>query len=111
MKPSTLFAVACGVWFSGAVSAAALAYVMHPRAPSTIMSDSQASSGPRPAQEALASEAPYVLEIPVVTIVGRIAARTPRAVVESPVARDVGDMRCSDWRDLDIGSGRVQICK
>jgi hypothetical protein len=112
MSRSTVFAVASGVWFSGAVSAAALGYVMtRPLAPSTSTVWSQMSAGSRPAQEARATEAPYVLEMPVFTIVGRITARVPAAAVESPVARDIAEMRCADWRDLDIGSGRVRVCE
>jgi hypothetical protein len=34
---------------------------------------------------------------------------TSKAVPEP--TRDISDMNCSEWRDLQIGSGRVQVCE
>ncbi len=113
MKRSTVAAAALGVWLAGAVSAAALAHVLRAPTPLTTPIDSRASTVAEAiaGQEVLASEAPQILRIPVVTIVGRIAQRAAKPVDAAPVVRDITEMRCQGWRDLDMGSGRVQVCE
>jgi hypothetical protein len=115
MKRSILAAIACSVWLSAAASAAALTYELNrpllPRTPSTTV-----VAPPPPltmATSALAeSVPPGVLEMPVITIVGRLATRAAPARTAAPeLAHDIGRMNCAGWRELDMGSGRVQLCE
>jgi uncharacterized NAD-dependent epimerase/dehydratase family protein len=50
-----------------------------------------------------------VLNIPTVTVVGH-APRRP-VVARVPKASEIPDMSCADWRVLDMGTGRVQVCE
>ena len=53
------------------------------------------------------------MTIPPITIVGHRLAR-PVAVAEPQKPEELPDisrMHCADWRDLQMGSGRVQTCE
>ena len=111
MKKRTAFAVTVGMWLAGLGSAAALTYDLNrPLHPVVVMSEPAV-----PALDATSAEvvepAPSTLYVPEVTIVA-MARRAP-----APVARraappvDISAMHCAEWRDLDIGSGRVQVCQ
>lgn len=54
------------------------------------------------------------LAIPVTTIVSRTvraAAPSHERVVPAVQSRDISDMNCEGWRELQMGSGMVQICQ
>ena len=121
MKRSIVAAMACAVWLSGAASAAALTYTLNrPLTPPAVLAESRPTGGV-PGLELFASavpdvvqrQVPEVLQIPVVTIVGRTLVRSapPPPVAAPTVPRDITEMKCAEWRDLDIGSGRVQVCQ
>jgi hypothetical protein len=58
------------------------------------------------------AQAPRIVEMGVVEIVGYVSRPVPRAALPAP-PRDIRDMRCTDWRELEQGSPhqRVQICE
>jgi hypothetical protein len=111
-----LVALTVSVWIAAVGSAAALTYDLNqPLQWRTAPSDASPPAGASPVLAAVAPAAPVaareeaVLRIPTVTIVGRIA---PRAVpAPAPTTRDISEMRCKEWRDLDMGSGHVQVCE
>jgi hypothetical protein len=111
-----LFAVTAGVWVTALGSAAALAYVLdRPLQPR--MEEKQVAAAPAPRESvdqviaAVRPSAP-VLQIPPITIVGSAPAKRA-AFIPKPVkpAPDITEMNCSQWRDLQMGSGRVQVCE
>jgi hypothetical protein len=109
----TASAVTLGVWIAALGAAGALAFTLN-RAPRWTDSERQlAPLAAAPASEVLAdpvSELPSVLYVPPVTIVGHV--QRPRASAPTlPPATDIARMHCTDWRGLDIGSGRVQVCE
>jgi hypothetical protein len=115
MKRSIVAAIACSVWLSAAASAAALTYELNrpllPRPPSTTVVPpppplTRTTSG-------LRESLPFaVLEIPVITIVGKAPARAaPPRPAAPQLPHDITTMNCTTWRDLDMGSGRVQLCE
>jgi len=111
MKRGTALAVTLGVWVAALGSAAALTYDLN-RVPNVAQSPEPAVAVIAPRQAAPvkpAAEPQPVLTIPTVTIVAQ-APRMPVAKVAKPRV-DISAMRCSDWRSLDMGSGRVQICQ
>jgi hypothetical protein len=115
MKKWTVLATTAGVWLSAIGSAAALTYVLGgspvPRAAPVAPDDTMATpSLDNRRAEVVQDIAPAELVIPTVTIVGHIAR--PRAVAPTPEAvRPIAEMTCADWRGLDMGSGRVQVCQ
>jgi len=109
-----MFALALGVWGVGAVSATALAYDLSrtpmPRGPAV---DATSVHVDAPAVVRHAGEERPVLTIAPITIVGHRIAR-PLAVAapqKTEVLPDISRMHCADWRDLQMGSGRVQTCE
>jgi hypothetical protein len=110
-----MLALALGVWGLGAISATALAY------------DLSRSPTPRAATVDLTAihwDAPRVvrqpgwersvLTIPPITVVGRRIIERPAGVAEMQKPErlpDISRMHCTDWRDLQMGSGRVQTCE
>ncbi len=120
MKKWTVLAVTAGVWLSAIGSAAALTYVLGgspvPRSAPSPRDDTTAT--PAPALDDRRAEvvqpiAPAELVVPTVTIVAHLARSAPpsAARVATPAPRPIAEMRCADWRGLDMGSGRVQVCQ
>jgi hypothetical protein len=115
MKRRTAIAVTVGVWLAAAGSAAALTYDLN--RPLHLAKTTLLRAAPVSAMHAAApvSEIESVLVIPTITVVGRAPRNRDRdrdrAVVPEPKAREFSDMVCSDWRELDMGSGRVQVCE
>lgn len=106
MKKRTALAVTGIVWLAGIGSAVALTYELgrRPR-PAVVVPDPVAPIGATlisaPAQP-LAE--PPIIYVPTITIA---LHHTPTAPKQSV---DISKMRCTDWRDLDMGSGQVQAC-
>ena len=100
-------------------SAAALTYDLNrPLQWKDATSQPTSAGAPDPAlaavvpQAAPATVAPpdeATLQVPTVTIVGRIPPRSVAA--PAPTTRDISEMRCTQWRELDMGSGHVQVCE
>jgi hypothetical protein len=115
MKRYALAAMALGVWLTGAASAAALTYELHrPLTPPKGTTDLVMSRGA--AAEELRAEAPVPLEVPTTIIVGRRVAaggHTAPLLVPAtpPEPKDIDEMSCAEWRELDMGSGHVRICE
>jgi hypothetical protein len=111
MKKRTVIAFTAGVWVAALVSAAALAYVLNrplplaEAAPDVPAPDHAAMSN---ASAQTAAE-PRVLYVSTFTVAARPPHRAPVAHRRAP-AGEAPALRCAGWRDLDIGSGRVQVC-
>jgi hypothetical protein len=115
MKKGTMVAITIAAWLAAMGSASALTYELNrplrlaPAASVVPAPPHAAQEGVRaPAAERLPALAP-VLYLPLVTIVAprlpAVAMKAPSTVPESP------PMLCSDWRALDMGSGRVRTCE
>lgn len=109
-----MLALALGVWGLGAVSATALAYDLSrsptPRVPAFDVTPVHVDA---PEIVRHAGWPTSVLRIPPITIVSHRArplaiATPPPKTEELP---DISRMHCADWRDLQMGSGRVQTCE
>jgi hypothetical protein len=114
MERFVIAAIGCGVWLAGAASAATLAHVLRsPLAPPAALAEIMPSPAVLRLDRAFEVASPGVLAIPPITIVGRRVVVAPRvAPAPAPVVhRDITVMNCADWRDLEMGSGRVQICQ
>jgi hypothetical protein len=111
MKRRTAIAVTVGIWLAAAGSAAALTYDLN--RPLHLAKTTSLRAAPVDAMHAAAPvpEIESVLVIPTITVVGRAPRNRNRTVAPEPKAREISDMVCSDWRDLDMGSGRVQVCE
>jgi hypothetical protein len=109
-----IMAITVGVWLAAAGSAAALTYelnrplVERPLSTATAPS-SRAPSSPTAIDRAEANEL-FVLQLPPITIVAQAPHRAVVARTEKK-PRDISAMRCAEWRDLDMGSGHVQVCQ
>jgi hypothetical protein len=108
-----MLALALGIWGLGATSAAALTYDLNrplvPRPPA--VGASIHVSAPEVVRQAGWDRS--VLTIAPITIVSHRIARpipvaTPQQLETLP---DISRMHCADWRDLQMGSGRVQTCE
>jgi hypothetical protein len=51
-----------------------------------------------------------VLLIPEITIAGSVPRRVNPLARAPHAYRDITEMHCDEWRELSMGSGRVQIC-
>jgi hypothetical protein len=114
MTKMKMFALALGVWGAGGIAATALAYDLSrtptPRGPAV---DTTSIHVDAPEVVRHAREERPVLAIPPITIVGHRVARplgvtAPQKTESLP---QVSRMHCADWRDLQMGSGRVQTCE
>jgi len=109
-----IMAITVGVWLAAAGSAAALTYelnrplVEHP-SPATTAPSSRGAPVPTAFDRIEPSES-FVLQLPPITIVARAFHRPVVAPTEKK-PRDISAMRCAEWRDLDMGSGHVQVCQ
>jgi hypothetical protein len=122
MKRRTAIAVTLGVWLAAVGSAAALTYDLNRPLRSagatlqgtTTPSGGQVAATLVPAHAAL-SEAPSeppgpVLYVSTLTTVGAAPQRPVAAGVQKPMT-EISQMRCADWRELNMGSGHVQVCE
>jgi hypothetical protein len=108
-------AATLGVWIATVGSAAALTYNLNRGPHESGATGPTSSPAPQAAVAAIQPAAPVqsVLYIPTITIVGHVprpAAQLPRAAA-AVTAADISTMRCAGWRELDVGSGRVQTCE
>jgi hypothetical protein len=113
MKRIIITAMACGVWLSGVTSAAALTYVLDrpvsPPSTSAMTQATQALRGLGDPGNVLVSEDTSVK-------IERMTPSSPAHPVQPvtlppPSPRDIDEMTCAGWRDLDMGSGHVQVCE
>jgi hypothetical protein len=111
MRKRTAVAVTLGVWIA-AGSAAALTYDRNhtPHFASVTAQPTTPSTAAPAAVARPVSETQPVLFIPTITIVGSIRPSAANALKPERAA-DISQMRCADWRGLDIGSGHVQVCE
>jgi hypothetical protein len=111
MKKHTALAVTVGVWIAALGSAAALTYDLNPTPrPAPEAPSGLTATTPKPSLPVKpAAEPSPVLMIPPVTIVAAVP-RAPVAKAAKPPV-DITAMHCADWRSLDMGSGRVQVCQ
>ena len=112
MRKRTAVAVTLVVWIAALGSAAALTYDLNstPNLASATAQPTTPSAAAPVAVARPASKTQPVLVVPTITIVGSIhhaVANTPKP----QRAVDISQMRCADWRELNIGSGHVQMCE
>jgi hypothetical protein len=112
MGKRVLVALTVAVWLAAAGSAAALTYELN--RPLTVR---ETGSPPRPVfatardTNVIRTSVPApVLQLPTVTIAGRAAHRAVPDRTSRPPT-DIAAMRCKDWQELQMGSGRVQVCE
>jgi hypothetical protein len=109
MRKRTALVATTLVWAAGLASAAALAHVLQPPVPPPAEFKLEVAApavDTAPAEMVQAARKVAVIEIPTVTI---RSLRAPPQVV-APKHLDISEMRCRPWRDLDMGSGQVQVC-
>ena len=108
-----ILVVTASVWLAASGSAAALTYELN----RPLFADVPARISPAP--ESPAPLLPGDSEVPgaatvylaPVQVVGHAPQRPATARLGASVGhRDIRAMRCADWRDLDMGSGHVQVC-
>jgi hypothetical protein len=109
-----LFGAACGVWLAGLGSAATLGYVLNGgsfRHLSAMMPGMNMPLG-RAAVVDVIGEAPAEPAAPPV-VHAQLPIVVRSAPIERPlhVAKDFSAMTCSDWQELQAGSGHVQVCE
>jgi hypothetical protein len=102
-----------GVWLVAVGSAAALVYKFNP--PAELPGAGYQMASPIVAKHATVKGAVEeatvnVLRVPPVTIFGRYTPPPPRPATGA-APRDIREMQCSEWRELQAGSGSVQICQ
>ena len=123
-----MLALTAGVWVMAIGSAATLAYALNrplqvPPSPAEL-SPAPAIESPAevvPVTESAPSTREITLSIPPITIVSKTSRRPniPKVESESMSSEsaqpeslpDISQMHCVEWRELDMGSGRVQICE
>ena len=112
-KRRTAIAVTVGVWVAALGSAAALTYDLN--RPLHLAGATSQLAVPINAEQAALAEPVLglqpVLYIPTITVVGQMPRRPSDVTREPKPAVDISRMRCADWRELDMGSGRVQNCE
>jgi hypothetical protein len=118
MKKWTVLAVTAGTWLSAIGSAAALTYVL---GGSPVLRAERDDTVATPSLDDRRAEVvqpigPTEMVVPTVTIVGHMVRSAPppgaRLAAPAPEAvHPIADMKCADWRGLDMGSGRVQVCQ
>jgi hypothetical protein len=102
--------VTAGVWVTALGSAAALAFVLNrplePRAPIEPLTAHE-SVGHLLDEVTPANRVALMPPKPAPTVV-HVAVARPRP---APTHVDIEQMRCDGWRELTMGSGRVQVCE
>jgi hypothetical protein len=126
MKPLTrraAFGLAGVLWLAGIGSAAALTYELkRPLALSPqvdVVRVPSAESAAPPLDERVSQAPTGVLQLPPITIVGQaVPVHRPMAppmaqpaALPQRVPIDISQMRCKEWSELEMGSGRVQVCE
>jgi hypothetical protein len=119
LKTRAIAILTVGVWTAAVGSAAALTYDLNRplkwKGETPELSSPTGEASPQPVTVAPVATAPSaaqeetVLQVPTITIVGRPPPRSVAA--PAPTTRDISEMRCAEWRDLDMGSGHVQVCE
>jgi hypothetical protein len=116
MSKWTVVAVTAGVWLTAVGSAAALTYGLNRPlhfADGTSQHRPRHAAPPNTAVVGIvepARETQSILRLPTINIVGQVDER--HGVSTAPKdAVDISQMRCSEWRELDIGSGHVKVCE
>jgi hypothetical protein len=102
-------AVTAGVWASALGSAVALAYVLHGPAepfpePLTAHASVGHLHGAAPTGEALVEAPASVRVVPARHVL-------PSKPPPEPSVVDIEDMKCDDWRELQVGHGQVMVCE
>jgi hypothetical protein len=114
MTRYALAAMALGVWLTGAASAAALTYELgRPPTPAdgttdVLMSKAAAPEQARPEGTIAVSPPGHALRHP--HVAPPLSAPSPFTTTP-PAPRDIDEMNCAEWRELDMGSGHVRICE
>ncbi len=102
MNKRTVLAATTLVWAAGLGSAAALAHVLAgPAVPAEVKLEVVA-----PTELVQSASESDVVDSRTLTVV----ASRPSPRIAEPKHRDISEMYCQPWRELDMGSGRVQIC-
>jgi hypothetical protein len=112
MKTRTAIALSVGVWIAAFGAAAAITYELN-RPLRSARATSQLDEPVTIAHAAIAesrAELQTVLYVPTITLVGRAPHRSTVTRAPKPMT-EIAEMRCSDWRELDMGSGHVQVCE
>ncbi len=111
MKKRMAVAGTLGVWIAAIGSAAALTYDLNrPLQLASVAPQLESRSDTASAAVAEPPPEPPVLYIPDVTIFGTVPHRS--SVAASPKkATDISQMKCAAWRELDTGSGHVEVCE
>jgi len=109
-----ILALTVAVWLAAAGSAAALTYELNRPLverpfPAASAPRTPAASPPGVTDQAEPSES-LVLRLPPITIAAPAVHRPLVAPIQKK-PRDISAMGCAEWRDLDMGSGHVQICE
>ncbi len=114
MKRRTALAATASVWLVAAASAGALTYNLNrPLRPVLETSEVAPPADPDPSVRAdPAFELPPVplLDLSVPAAVRPIPHR-PMAATGARPATEISQMHCADWRELNMGSGHVQVCE
>jgi hypothetical protein len=111
-KTRTAIAVSAGVWIAAFGAAAAITYELNRPlhwAGATSKLDEPVTNAHAAIAESRA-DLQTVLYVPTITLVGRMAHRSAVTQAPKPIT-EIAEMRCSDWRELDMGSGHVQVCE
>ncbi len=115
MKRRTAIAVAVGVWLAAVGSAAALTYDLNRPLRSAGATLEGAVAAPLVPVHAALSEPPSEPPVPVLYVstptIVRAAPRRPVAPGTTKPITEISEMRCADWRELNMGSGHVQVCE
>ncbi len=113
IKGKVAVAVTVAVWTVALGAAAALTYDLNrplharPAPQVSSMPEGRAATQPTATAARPAPEEETVIHVPPATIVGR-APRHPSAA-KAPKPKP--ELVCEEWRSLDMGSGRVQVCQ
>jgi|SRR5580658_84468 hypothetical protein len=111
-----IVAFTVSVWLAASGSAAALTYELGRASvgqSAPALSARAAASVESPALERAESIESSLVYLPSARIVATPRPRLNAVARGAPqaVARDISAMICADWRDLDMGSGHVQVCQ
>lgn len=112
MKRRTAIIVGVGAWIAALGSAGALTYDLNralPLAGPRSELAAQVNAAPTALVESAPAEPP-VLYVSTFTVVGEPPRRRVVTVKPKPVP-EISQMDCADWRELDMGSGRVRVCE
>lgn len=119
IKGKVAVAVSVAVWTVAMGAAAALTYDLNrplharPTATPQLSSVPEGRAATQATSEQPAPEEETVIHVPPATIVGRApshpSAHPSAAAPKAPPSKP--ELVCEEWRSLDMGSGRVQVCQ